>query len=327
MKNTRSAHHKKLLETAISLTEQGFSVIPVHGDNNPKQPKKPATQWKQFQKRLAEPHEITSWFTQDITAIGIVCGQVSKLFVVDFDDYFTYAKFCKDLPSFAQTFTVKTQRGYHLYFQTHQRIASHHFKGGDIKAEKSYIIAPPSIIDGHQYKIINSPDSYQTLFPSQVDKLLNYFQVEAGSQSNQSITRITAPPDLIRHYDILMPQIGRNNALYRTASIARDYGISQLQAEKTLIYHHVKQPPPRKHKSETPQERYREAERTIRSAFSTSPKIVSPSSGIPNSIREALLRESTVVARLLDIFHLAGWKPKDVFTLSNAIELCQKLWA
>ncbi len=324
MKNLQLSHQKHLQKTAESLIEQGFSVIPVHGDNNPNQPKKPATQWGKFQKRLAKPYEISSWFSQDITAIGIVCGRISNLLVIDFDDHFTYMQFRKDQSLFADTFTVKTQRGYHLYFETHQQVDSHHFSGGDIKGEKSYVIASPSVIDGHQYRIINF-NAHHTLFPQDIDKLLNYFHI--NTELNNPI--LLAPTldvqvDLVAIYDALSPQIGRNNALYRTASIARDRNINQLEAENILIYHHVKQPAPAKHKPETTQERFREAKRTIHSAFNSLTTNHISASGLPNTVREALLKYSTVVARLLDIFRLSKWKTNTQFSMSDAIKLCKK---
>lgn len=323
MKNLQFSHRQELLQTAQSLIQQGFSVIPVYGDSNPNQPKKPATQWGKFQKRLATSYEITSWFTKNITAIGIICGQISKLLVIDFDDHFTYRQFCKDLPILAETFTVKTRRGYHLYFQTHQYVPSHHFDGGDIKGERSYVIASPSIIKGHQYEIINT-NAHKTLYADQLDTLLNYFQIKTQNPQANTINQSTRQLDLIALYDNLMPQIGRNNALYRTASIARDHGITQEQTQETLIYHHVIQPSPNNHNPETPDIRYREGQRTIHSAFISPTTVINPSSGIPNSIREALLRHSTVVARLLDIFHLENWKPSTQFPMSNAIKLCRK---
>jgi len=324
MKNIVLSHHQELLQTAQSLIRQGFSVIPVHGDNHPTQPKKPATQWGKFQKRLAKPYEISSWFTQNITAIGIVCGQISNLFVIDFDDHFTYMRFRKDHPLYADTFTVKTRRGYHLYFETHQYVESHHFDGGDIKAEKSYVIASPSIIDEHQYRILNF-NTHRVLLPNEVDTLLNYFQINTRIRTDitpniQTKTQI----DLISIYDTLVPQLGRNNALYRTASIARDHSIAKLHTEELLILHHVNQPKPNNHKPETPQERFREAKRTIHSAFNASITNHIPASGMPNTIRETLLKHSTVVARLLDIFRLAKWTTKMRFSMSDAIKLCQK---
>lgn len=324
MKNLQLSHQQTLQKTAESLIQQGFSVIPVHGDNYPNQPKKPATQWGKYQKQLAKSYEISSWFTQNITAIGIVCGQISNLMVIDFDDHFTYMQFRKDHPSLASTFTVKTQRGYHLYFETHQEVHSHHFSGGDIKGEKSYVVASPSVVDGYQYRIINFT-AHHILLPYDVDMLLNYFQI--NTQINNPVNETLSDNshlDLVSMYDTLQPQIGRNNALYRTASIARDRQIHQLEAENILIYHHVKQPAPTNHKSETSLDRFREAKRTIHSAFNSLTTNHISATGLPNTIREALLKQSTVVARLLDIFRLSKWKTNTQFSMSDAIKLCKK---
>ena len=60
--------------------------------------------------------------------------------------------FCRHLPQFSRTYTVKTRRGFHLYFRVRERVPSHQFDGGDIKGERSYVIAPPSVIGGFEYR-------------------------------------------------------------------------------------------------------------------------------------------------------------------------------
>ncbi len=329
MKNIEVLPHHSLIETTKSLIKQGFSVIPVHGDNHKSNPKKPLTHWKQFQKRLAFPQEIDEWFQQNVTAIGIVCGHVSQLMVIDFDDVYTYHKFRKQFPDVADTFTVKTRRGYHLYFKINQQLSSYKFDGGDIKAEKSYVIAPPSVIKGWTYRVIN-PKDRRLLTPNLVDELLNYFQVPTYNPlnqiepSNKSLEKI----NLIQIYDNLVSQIGRNNALYRTASVGRDYGLSITTVEKEITYHHVKQPPPQGHHPETFNDRFVEAFTTIKSAYSA--KSISylhkTAIGLPNSIREYFLQNqrSTIMPRLLEIFRLARWKPGRYFSMAEAIKLAKQ---
>ena len=326
MKANDFSHQQNLQKTAISLTKQGISVIPVHGNNYPRQPKKPAIQWGKSQKQIAELDEIASWFNQNITAIGIVCGRVSNLMVIDFDDHLTYTRFSNNFPKLSQTFTVKTQRGYHLYFQIDHYIPSHSFDGGDIKGERSYVIASPSIIDNYHYHITNLASPHH-LSSQDVDTLLNYFQIKQQPLlvvSTKSLSKTTVL-DLIQIYNNLSSQIGRNNALYRVASIARDHGISKISADKALITHHVMQPSPANHKPERPDERYQEATRTITSAYQKQRSQSTSATSIPNSIRETLLNEqnSTIVPRLLDIFRLSNWKPKKLFSITEAIELCK----
>ena len=54
-----------------------------------------------------------------------------------------------------RSYTVKTRRGYHVYFRTSVKVLSHQFDGGDIKGEKSYVVAAPSVIAGFRYRATN----------------------------------------------------------------------------------------------------------------------------------------------------------------------------
>ncbi len=258
-----------------------------------------------------------------MTGLGIVCGRVSKLIVIDFDDVLRYERFCRHLPLFAETYTVKTRRGFHLYFRTDEKVPSHQFDGGDIKAERSYVLAPPSQIGSFVYRCIKSKPRRE-LDKAAVDQLMKYFHV------NGAVHKIAGKPirsssdlDIGRLYRRLAARMGRNNALYRVASIARDSGISKPESEKQLLELHALATGHRDHKLESFADRWREGLSTISSAYGNSAERASGGGRLPNSIRELLLRtqRSTVVARLLDIFLLAGWEAESFFTLSDAVEL------
>ena len=108
-----------------------------------------------------------------------MAGYLSYL-VIDFDDLLRYQRFCRHLPQYSETYTVKTKRGFHLYFRTSERVPSHQFEGGDIKGEKSYIIAPPSQIGPFTYRCAkNAPEI--ALRKQDVDRLLNYFHVDSAT--------------------------------------------------------------------------------------------------------------------------------------------------
>jgi hypothetical protein len=327
MYNIDSLPTANLQQTAKDLITQGFSVIPIHGNKHQANPKKPSIPWKQFQKRIASHNEITQW-TTTCTAIGIVCGRVSQLMVIDFDDLYTYQNFRKHLPQYVNTFTVKTRRGYHLYYRISQHIASQKFVGGDIKAEKSYVIAPPSIIKNHTYLVCNSNERI-SLNPNQVDEILNYLQIPKQDSfklisNNKSNIE---PMDFIDLYDRLMQQIGRNNALYRIACIANHNALPITQIKNIIVKHHVKQPRPQDHHPESDYDRYIEAINTIKSAYSAKSinyNIVTNNT-LPNSIREFFLQNqsSTIFPRLLDIFRLANWKPGRYFSMADAVSLAK----
>ena len=113
MKKSRA---KSLLNRAKQLAKCGYSVIPVQGDYSANEPKRPAIKWRQYQRRIAGDKELDAAFASEVTALGIVCGRVSQLLVIDFDEHFRYRRFCRHLPQFSRTYTVKTRRGFPLIF-------------------------------------------------------------------------------------------------------------------------------------------------------------------------------------------------------------------
>lgn len=320
LKKARSLR-KKLIECAKRLVKVGWSVIPVHGDSLPDQPKKPAIKWRQFQQRVASPAEIESIFPDDVTALGIVCGGVSRLLVMDFDDLLSYQKFCRRFPQHVATYTVKTNRGFHLYFRTEQKVPSHQFAGGDIKGERSYVIAPPSQISGYRYRAVKDSSPLE-LSKAELSELLNYLQ------SGPIGGRIASPrgpgqekTDILALYRRLAKKLGRNNALYRCASVARDEGLGESDVVALLGQTHVLEADRQGMRAESPESRLSEALRSIASAFKKGYGMSVHATGIPNSLREFLLQKqrSTVLIRLLEVFRLAKWREGAWFTLGEAI--------
>ena len=327
MKSFFDFRHKSLLRKAYELAEAGYSVIPVHGDNAPDEPKKPAIKWRQYQKRSASRSEIAAAFDERFTALGVVCGRVSRLLVIDFDDQRSYRRFCMHLPQYAHTYSVKTRRGCHLYFRSDELVPSHQFDGGDIKGERSYVIAPPSQIRDFKYRATNDLPALH-LESGDIDKLLNYFHVSSAVHVLPGrLIRDRSDVDLARLYQRLAVQIGRNNALYRAASIGREGGLALTEVEKRLVPLHVRQPANSAHRREKPDDRLLEAKRSIASAYRSGSFAPASEPGLPNSVRERLLtaQGSSIMPRLLDALRLAGWKADRSFTLSEAVFVARRV--
>ncbi len=326
MKSKESSLQKRLIIRAKSLARAGYSPIPVQGNNAPAEPKRPALSWRLFQRRIATEAEIENGFNENVTALGIVCGRVSNLLVIDFDDALRYQRFCRHRPQYAETYTVKTKRGFHLYFRTAEKVPSHQFDGGDIKAERSYVVAPPSQIGAYVYRCIRDV-AERELQAADVDQLLNYFHVSAASESEAARrTSDVKSVNLKKLYRRLAPRVGRNNALYRVASMAKERMKRIADVESSLLRLHVEEPGRPGHKYETWAERWQEGIGTIKSAYRNGQGGDQRSVGVPNSVRERLLKSqgSTVVARFLDILNLGGWERDAYFTLREAVKLGQE---
>ena len=132
--------------------------------------------------------------------------------------------------------------------------------------------------------------------------------------------------DFIRQYRYLAPLIGRNNALFRMGSMARDRGWSLADATAALLDAHVVQQATGSHVEEGLDQRRQEGLCTLASAFRYPPKprLQSKASkpGLPNAIREALLQRDLVsIARLFDGLIMAGMERKTQFTEKAACDL------
>lgn len=318
MENQTDLQRKALKEEAKQLVSRGYSVIPVLGDKLPSNPKRPATAWKRYQKRLADSGEIERWFNRDVTALGIVCGSISRLMVIDFDDYSRYRRFRHRFPEYKNARRVKTRRGYHVYFRTSVKISNQGFDGGDVKGEGGFVIAPPSVIGGVRYECIGG-DIDAELDRAEVDEIVNFLVVD--KERKIGWLRGQADLDLAALYRRLAGSLGRNNALYRVASIGREAGLSENAAVELLAPAHARQAGRVGLKSESIADRWKESLRTIRSAFAAS-GMSGMCDGLPNSVRERLLKvgRSTTVARLLDVFGMMGWASGAWRTLREIVD-------
>ncbi len=323
MKSTQKTLREELLRRAKNLANAGYSVIPVHGDSAASEPKKPTIKWRAYQKRIANAAELSAKFDDQARALGVVCGQVSRLLVIDFDDHLRFRRFCRHLVQFSRTYTVKTRRGYHLYFRTGDKVPSHQFDGGDIKGEGSYVVAAPSVIANFQYRSVGDHEVME-LDKLAVDRILNYFHLDSSVHIVPGkVMRAAGDVDVLSVYRRLAGEIGRNNALFRSASLGRESGIRKDEVEKRLILPHMEEPAGAGHKYESFDARLREARATIKSAYAGVGGVGSERSGLPNSVRERLLREqgSSVLARFLDVLWLECWQADGYFSLREAIEV------
>ena len=104
-----------LLETALAYHRRGWSLLPVRMEE-----KKPACRWKSFQTARASEGDIVRWFRRgDQCGVAVIFGEISGgLASRDFDDREAYEAWARTHTGLAESLpTVKTRRGYHVYFQ------------------------------------------------------------------------------------------------------------------------------------------------------------------------------------------------------------------
>lgn len=135
-------------EIAKQWNTLNFPVLPVAYKS-----KKAMVDWREYQNRLPSHTELYNWFYNPFTNLGLIVG--NGLVVLDFDvlDVFDYW-----LPGFQAkypqgTYMVKTRRGMHVYFHTERLVKNYHSPLLDIKAERGYVLIPPSIHpSGYEYR-------------------------------------------------------------------------------------------------------------------------------------------------------------------------------
>jgi len=311
-------------------THLGFSVIPLTGKRPPK-----GFNYSKYQSQKPTTTDLTTWFAADeFTSYGVVCGAVSNgLFILDFDSDTAYQSFIFKFPQIAESYTVKTRRGFHIYLRTTTTLHTRKIPGGDLLAQGSLVVGAGSYINDFCYSVaINAP--ILTLASKILQSLLSW---ASSSTKQTSVIDVTPRGDssgsgikrLVSLYHTHAPIMGRNNALYKAAVSAAQAGINQSETVGTLALLHVTAPAVSVHPHESAPERMQEAIATIASAYKgpqSLPRPKTDSVGVPNALREYLLKahQSTISARLLDIFSLAGWTAGRVFSTKEAVELASQ---
>lgn len=124
--------------------------------------KKPTAESHGFKDATSDAMTIERWWSDRIVwNVAIATGQPSGFFVVDADLHKPGCEFSQ-LDPLPKTYTVKTASGgQHFYFRQPHSMA---IKSGndtlgqsiDVKGDGGYILAPPSVFEGGQYRIASA---------------------------------------------------------------------------------------------------------------------------------------------------------------------------
>lgn len=121
------------------LYDYGFSIIPLKPCD-----KLPKIKWTKYQKERPSEEQITRWFgVKDKPNVGIVCGKVSGITVLDIDNKEKGKKILEKISP--NTPVVETANGYHIYFRFNNENSQVFVQGLELKSDGCYVVAPPSI--------------------------------------------------------------------------------------------------------------------------------------------------------------------------------------
>jgi hypothetical protein len=153
------------VDYALEYLKRGYSIIPCRAD------KKPLfaviDTWEEFQTRRPTEAEVLAWWGKHPEAnIGIICGPISGLTVVDCDSPAAWEALDEYLPDSLMAPVSLTPTGNHQIFFKHKpglHSQNRVMDETDIKTDGGYVIAPPSmceydkngkhIMGGHSWKV------------------------------------------------------------------------------------------------------------------------------------------------------------------------------
>lgn len=213
----------------------GFCVIPITPPGNGiSDGKRPAVDsWMTYQTRKSTIFEHKQWWPDNGTNnLGVVTGDISDIVVVDVDDEESYKKlFSVAEPKFSGTLTVKTGKGYHVYFRPSQHRRTKTFSLNDkthhVKAIGGYVVAPPSKHSSgrtYEFSITNIPQEID------VNELDAYI-LQAGGIFKQSEGVSTKPLGWASELFDIVPDGERNT---RAAQLC-GYLIRKFQNDPAVI--------------------------------------------------------------------------------------------
>jgi putative DNA primase/helicase len=232
------------LTSALNLIEKGFHIIPLHSpkDNNQcscgrecgSQGKHPRIRdWPN--NATDKPSQVRSWWRRWPEAnIGIVCGEISDLVVLDMDPRHngeqSLDKLEHSIGCFTQTTTIMTGGGgKHFYYQypgpgklknSNGKIAD----GIDIKADGGYVVAPGSLHQsGRTYEWLFGLEEIKP-FPDNLLKQLKKPSVSKKKTVGKYNLSSTNPID----------EGERNDTLFLLGTMLREKGANAHQIESEL---------------------------------------------------------------------------------------------
>lgn len=223
------------LQAAFDYVEKyGFSVIPIKpGD------KRPLVKWEEFQKRKPTRTEMMSWWASNPKAnIGIVTGEISNLFVVDFDKYaqdYDEEKAREIIPDSTITPTATTPRGgQHLYFNNpagnDYSIKARILPGIDYRGNGGFVVAPPSVNgNGKPYAWVNGLglDVPRADLPGALTLILNNAVNKRDDKGwmSQDVTNVT-------NSHILAGEGSRDEAIFHAITLLKRGGATDDELYK-----------------------------------------------------------------------------------------------
>jgi hypothetical protein len=184
-------------EQAKNYLNRGWGVIPVNfypaiiEDGKIIKQFKFLPEYQNYHQKMATERDLNQWWG-NYNAIAIITGKISGITVMDIDC--NNLEEIKDIP---ETYTVKTNKGYHFYFKYTNEILTHSEKfsrangnfGIDARNDGGIVFAPPTkyeLPNGQEIKYETIKDIALADFP--IDWLKNIYKKYSTVDRHGEIT-------------------------------------------------------------------------------------------------------------------------------------------
>jgi hypothetical protein len=207
-----------------SAIQRGWRLLPVEARGKIPLIKK----WSE--NASSDENQIRAWMKEFRGCNwGVATGPESNLVIVDLDSDAAHERL-KQWGTIPATFTVKTRRGWHLYFlypnAAIKTVAGEVAEGIDIRGKGGQAVFPPSVHEsGVVYEVINDHE------PMPVPEWLLEKLPTRDSKSKQRVEAKELPTDDMQS----IPQGQRNDRLFRIACSLNKQGLPAEEIEATLL--------------------------------------------------------------------------------------------
>lgn len=190
--------------------------------------KKPLSPWVGTQSTA---DDIRHWISQGVKSLGLI---TEHLAVVDCDDKETGRAFFRKYRTKIRTI-IESPRGAHFYFRndgsiTNRQHVEHQGITYDIRGEGGYVVAPGSIVNGHEYKFV---DGYSEVDPEKLEPFDPSWSPQSGKQV---ITRgrVSDVRSYVMRIESVDGECG-SRGLVRAAAICRDNSLTESEATVLML--------------------------------------------------------------------------------------------
>jgi Bifunctional DNA primase/polymerase, N-terminal len=229
---------RTLIAAALALERLGFSLLGVGTD------KKPVGGWKRWQAERMSTLELqTLLSSSQVTGVGIVCGAISGIMVLDVDEGGLVA--LEHIQALVPHGTPQARTGsggQHFYFKFEfgQRVSVWHWQGkraGELRGEGGYVVAPPSLHpSGNRYEWLVEPTADLPPMPRALRELVApaFKEPRSAMLVERSGTGIPSAALVRRAVNRSLAR-GRNNAGFDLACHLRDNGYGMDEAGSAML--------------------------------------------------------------------------------------------